>query len=100
MAMSHVNTFDTGNAVYTTFDESCEYMNNHFADVGKKLHSQFSNNVLLNEYACNQSISTGIFPDSWAVATITPIPKAGNKHLANNWRPISIIPLIGKLMEK
>ena len=35
-----------------------------------------------------------------AIATITPIPKVGNTHLVNNWRPISIVPLIGKLMEK
>ena len=48
----------------------------------------------------NLSISLGIFPESWAIATVSPIPKTGNKHLANNWRPISIIPLIGKLMEK
>ena len=51
-------------------------------------------------YLFNQSLNVGIFPDSWAVATITPIPKTGNKHLVNNWRPISIVPLIGKLMEK
>ena len=51
-------------------------------------------------YLFNQSISLGVFPKSWAIATVTPIPKSGNKHQANNWRPISIIPLIGKLMEK
>ena len=51
-------------------------------------------------YLFNQSLKLAIFPQSWAIATITPIPKVGNKHLVNNWRPISIIPLIGKLMEK
>ena len=51
-------------------------------------------------YLFNQSLSLGIFPDTWAIATVKPLPKAGNKHMANNWRPISIIPLIGKLMEK
>ena len=56
--------------------------------------------ILQLTYLFNQSISLGIFPDSWAVATVTPIPKTGNKHIANNWRPISIIPLIWKLMEK
>ena len=51
-------------------------------------------------YLFNQSLDLGIFPESWAIATITPIPKVGNNHLVNNWRPISIVPLIGKLMEK
>ena len=48
----------------------------------------------------NKSMTLGLFPESWAVAVVTPIPKTGNIHLATNWRPISIIPLIGKLMEK
>ena len=38
-------------------------------------------------------------PDSWATATITPISKTGNRHLVNNWRPISKIPF-RNLMDK
>ena len=30
---------------------------------------------------------------------MTPIPKSGDLNLVTNWRPISIIPLIGKIME-
>ena len=149
-------TFNKGDNVYTSISESCDYMNSYFADIGKKLHSQFNIDMLQNNYVpmynienseeeivfdvgnvaklvkdidvnkgsgieyipsfilkdvfeiitpqltylFNQSITLGIFPDSWAIATVTPIPKTGNKHIANNWRPISIIPLIGKLMEK
>ena len=48
----------------------------------------------------NQSLKTGIFPDSWALAAITPIPKAGDPSAVCNWRPISILPLPGKLLEK
>ena len=48
----------------------------------------------------NQSLCMGIFPPAWAVATITPIPKSGNKCFVNNWRPISILPVVGKLLEK
>ena len=50
-------------------------------------------------YLFNKSISRGIFRESWAIATITPIPKSRNKHLINNWRPISIVPLIKKIDE-
>ena len=47
-------------------------------------------------YLFNQCMSLGVFPHCWKVATITPIPKAGDRTLVNNWRPISILPLIGK----
>ena len=48
----------------------------------------------------NYSIQTGIFPDVWAIAKITPIPKSGNLKQPKNWRPISILPLPGKMLEK
>ena len=50
-------------------------------------------------YLFNQSIALATFPDCWKLATITPIPKGGDLGSVNNWRPISIIPLIGKMME-
>ena len=48
----------------------------------------------------NQSLKTGIFPKSWSLASVTPIPKGGDPHMASNWRPISILPLPGKILEK
>ena len=48
----------------------------------------------------NQSLLTGIFPEKWSVATVTPIPKGGDLHNVGNWRPISILPLPGKILEK
>ena len=48
----------------------------------------------------NMSLNTGEFPDSWCIGYITPLPKTGNLLEANNWRPISQIPLIGKLLER
>ena len=48
----------------------------------------------------NQSLITGIFPDCWAIASVTPIPKTGNLTSVKNWRPISILPLPGKIIEK
>ena len=48
----------------------------------------------------NQSLITSIFPTAWAIASVTPIPKTGNLLSVKNWRPISILPLPGKLLEK
>ena len=51
-------------------------------------------------YIFNLSFSTGIFPDSMKVAKVIPIFKSGNNRDFNNYRPISILPSISKLLEK
>ena len=51
-------------------------------------------------YIINESIRTAVFPDAWAVGTITPIPKEGETLDPGNWRPITILPLPSKLLEK
>ena len=49
----------------------------------------------------NLSLSTGILPDSWKIARIVPIPKSTqNTTSPSNYRPISILPLVSKLLEK
>ena len=48
----------------------------------------------------NQSLLTGIFPDSLKVAKITPIFKKDNPHITDNYRPISLLPAISKIFEK
>ena len=48
----------------------------------------------------NRSMSTGIFPCSWKVARVSPIYKNGIKSYMDNYRPISVISVIAKTMEK
>ncbi|CAB4010897.1 Hypothetical predicted protein [Paramuricea clavata] len=48
----------------------------------------------------NQSIATGIFPSDWRVARVAPIHKTCAKHDMENYRPISVISIIAKIMEK
>ena len=48
----------------------------------------------------NLCISSTQFPDSWKKALVVPIPKAGNPTKVQNYRPISLLPLPGKIMEK
>ena len=48
----------------------------------------------------NQSLHTGIFPDSLKIAKITPIFKKDNPHITDNYRPISLLPSISKVFEK
>ena len=48
----------------------------------------------------NLVISTGIIPNDWKSARITPIYKADSKVDPANHRPISVLSVIGKLFEK
>ena len=51
-------------------------------------------------YICNQSIKNSQFPEKWKEAKVTPLHKGGPKEDINNYRPISILPVISKLLEK
>ena len=48
----------------------------------------------------NQSLLQGTFPYDWKISKVTPIYKKGPKHDMNNYRPISVISTIAKVMEK
>ena len=49
---------------------------------------------------CNLSITSGKFPDSCRLAKLKPIYKKGSLAEASNYRPISLLPLISKVIEK
>ena len=48
----------------------------------------------------NTCLESGIFPSTLKVAIIKPIFKSGDCHLINNYRPISILPFMSKILEK
>ncbi|KAM3962176.1 RNA-directed DNA polymerase from mobile element jockey [Aphomia sociella] len=48
----------------------------------------------------NFSISSGMFPTSWKDAFIIPIPKKNNPSSFFDYRPISILPLLSKVLER
>ena len=47
----------------------------------------------------NLSLKTGIFVDAWKKACVLPIYKSGDRQLCENYRPISILPVISKILE-
>ena len=47
----------------------------------------------------NQSLSTGIFPDSLKTAKVIPSHKKDEKTIMSNYRPISILPVLSKIIE-
>ena len=48
----------------------------------------------------NQSISEGIFPSMMKTAMVTPLYKSGLKDLNTNYRPISLLMTISKILER
>ena len=51
-------------------------------------------------YLVNLSFSKGIFPDMLEIAKVPPTYKSGDKDLFTNYRPISILPALSKIIEK
>ena len=51
-------------------------------------------------YLINLSITTGIFPIDWKKAKITPVHTPGLFSILDNYRPMSILPVISKIIEK
>ena len=45
-------------------------------------------------------VNSGKFPDSWKLANVQPIHKKNNRQIKSNYRPISLLPLCGKILEK
>ena len=48
----------------------------------------------------NQAITLSLFPDEWKTARVIPLYKNGQRNVAGNYRPISVLPAISKIMEK
>ena len=72
-------------------------------------YDDISSNVILNCYneikyllfhIFNKSITTGIFPEALKIAQITPIFKTGDEYILTNYRPISVLPVFSKILER
>ena len=52
--------------------------------------------TLLFEY----SVKKSCYPDIWKRSNIIPVHKKNDKQLVTNYRPITLLPIFGKLFEK
>ena len=48
----------------------------------------------------NQAITLSSFPDEWKIARVVPLYKNGQRSIPGNYRPISVLPAISKIMER
>ena len=56
--------------------------------------------VYLLSIIINNSLAMGLVPDMAKLAKIIPIYKAKDKKDISNYRPISLLPIISKILEK
>lgn len=61
-----------------------------------------SRNVIKSplSHIINLSMKSGVVPTEWKTARIVPIYKSGPRAAFDNYRPISILPIISKVIEK
>ena len=48
----------------------------------------------------NISISQGRFPECWKTSSVVPIPKSANRGEATDYRPISLLSVVSKMLER
>lgn len=51
-------------------------------------------------YIINLSINSGVVPDQMKLARMVPLFKSGDKRLFFNYRPVSVLPIFSKFLEK
>ena len=51
-------------------------------------------------YMFNKSLEDREFPSLWTIARVIPIFKDGDKSAKENYRPISVLPVVSRLLEK
>ena len=45
-------------------------------------------------------LQSGSFPNNWKKSNVVPIHKKGDKQLLQNYRPVSLLPICGKIFER
>ena len=48
----------------------------------------------------NRSIHSGKFPAAWKTSSVVPVPKGNNHTCVTNCRPISLLSIVSKMLEK
>ena len=51
-------------------------------------------------HVINLSLNTGTFPNAWKIAKVAPIYKSGPINDPENYRPISVLPVVSKVIER
>ena len=51
-------------------------------------------------HICNISFQKGVFPTELKIDNVVPIYKSGDEMIFTNYRPVSVLPVFSKLLER
>ena len=51
-------------------------------------------------HICNRSFDTSMFPSEWKVTNVFPMFKSGDEMIFSNYRPVSVLPVFSKVLER
>ena len=51
-------------------------------------------------HVMNISIQKGVFPNEMKIAKVIPLFKSGDSMIMSNYRPVSVLPLFSKILER
>ena len=77
-------------------DSACGW-DNFDSKVIKYSSTEFINPFL---HICNLSLEKGVFPRQLKIAKVIPLFKSGDDMLFSNYRPVSILPIFSKILER
>ena len=72
-----------------------------FDEISARLLTETSSQIAPSLCALfNKSLHFGVFPDDWKLANVVPVHKRNEKSYVQNYRPISLLPLISKVLKR
>ena len=90
-------TLEELDSVIKNLKESSPGWDEISAKVVKSTYNNFKTPLL---HALNLSLLNGVFPSELKVARVIPLYKAGDPLLFSNYRPVSVLPLFSKVLER
>ena len=51
-------------------------------------------------FVSSEGYLTNCVENDWKNASVTPILKSGDDHIVNNYRPVSVLPIVSKILER
>ena len=97
------------NTKITNKETIADHFNTFFTNVGPKLSAGLSMKLIKKLIPClaepltliiNQSLTTGIFPNKLKIAKVVPLYKKDDTNILENYRPISLLPVMSTIFEK